>query len=105
MFRLPAAVLTSTVPLFPKTHDMKAPAIFALVVRLGGLVFIYQVIQNLIGLVNLVSVKYPAGTRLVIPYASILNLILLLCAAVWFLRGAPPLQSLAYPKWEEESPS
>ena len=84
---------------------MKAPAIFALVVRLGGLVFIYQVIQNLIGLVNMLSIKYPAGTRLVIPYASILNLILLGCAAVWFLRGAPPLQNLAYPNRDEEPPN
>ena len=84
---------------------MKAPAIFALVVRLGGLVFIYQAIQNLIGLVNMLSMKYPEGTRVVIPYASVLNLILLLCAAVWFLRGAPPIQSLAYPKRDEESPN
>ena len=84
---------------------MKAPAIFALVVRLGGLVFIYQTIQNLIGLVNMLSIKYPTGTRLVIPYASVLNMILLAAAAVWFLRGAPPLQSLAYPKRDEESPN
>lgn len=82
---------------------MKAPAIFGLVVRVGGLVFIYQAIQNLIGFVNMLSMRYPEGTKLVIPYASVLNLILLLCAAVWFLRGAPPLQSLAYPKRDEES--
>jgi hypothetical protein len=84
---------------------MKAPAIFALVVRVAGLVFIYQAIQNLIGLVNMVSMRYPEGTRLVLPYASVLNLILLACAAVWFLRGAPPLQGLAYPKRDDESPN
>ncbi len=84
---------------------MKAPAVFALVVRVGGLVFIYQAIQNLISLVNMLSVRYPEGTRLVIPYAAVLNFILLACAAVWFLRGAPPLQSLAYPKRDEEPPN
>jgi len=83
---------------------MKAPAIFALVVRVAGLVFIYQGIQSIIGMVNLINMRYPEGTRLIIPYASVFNLILLACAAVWFLRGAPPLQSLAYPKREEESP-
>ena len=84
---------------------MKAPAIFALVVRVAGLVFIYQAIQNLINLVNMIGMRYPEGTRIVIPYATVLNLILLACAAVWFLRGAPPLQSLAYPKREEDSPN
>ena len=82
---------------------MKAPAIFALVLRIVGLVFIYQAIQSLVALINFVTMQYPQGTRLVIPYGSVLNLILLAAAAAWFLRGAPLIQRLAYPM-EEESP-
>ena len=82
---------------------MKAPAIFAILVRVVGLVFIYQTVQSLVALINFVTVQYPQGTRLVIPYGSVLNLILLLAAGAWFLRGAPLIQNLAYPKQEEES--
>ena len=82
---------------------MKAPVIFAIVVRVVGLVFIYQTVQTIIGLINFITGQYPQGTRLLIPYGSVLNLILLAGAAIWFLRGAPLIQNLAYPKRDEES--
>jgi hypothetical protein len=81
---------------------MKAPEIFGIVVRSVGLVFAYQTIQSIIGFVN-VAGSIAKGSRLFIPYATVLNLILLAAAAVWFLRGAPPLQKLAYPRRDEDS--
>ncbi len=82
---------------------MKAPAVFALFVRAVGVFLVYQTVHAIIGLVNMAGVQFPHASRVTISLATLLNIILLAVAAFWFLKGAPPLQDIAYPNRADEA--
>lgn len=81
---------------------MKAPVIFGLLVRGVGVFLLYQAVHSLVGLINTILISTPhlqGMTGMGRPAVSIfVNVVLLACAAAWFLFGAPPIQQWAYPE-------
>jgi hypothetical protein len=83
---------------------MKAPVIFGLVVRSMGVFLLYQAVHALVGVLTMLiaTPNFQGMPGLGQPSASaFVNILLLACAAIWFLFGAQPIQQWAYP--EEDS--
>ena len=85
--------------LFTVAH-MRAKEIFGLVVRLTGLWFFYQALSGVPTVIEAIFPVFPHFyTRNIIP--SLLLVGWPLALGYWFLRGAPPVIRLAYPKESE----
>ena len=76
---------------------MKTSEIFGLLVRAVGVVFVYQTVHALIGVLTIFNTQLPRGMDFNLPGSTLFHVVGLAGAAVWFLFGAPPLQKLAYP--------
>ena len=74
---------------------MKSKDIFCLIIRLIGLLFLYQ---GLSGVPGLISLFWPGGGHLVMRNLFLGSLMVLwpLAIALWMVRGAPALVRLAY---------
>jgi hypothetical protein len=69
---------------------MNYPALFAFILRLVGLYFLYSATMQAVLLLS------GAGIRLHSGWSAVLSLILHLLAAMWFFKGAPPYSGWAY---------
>ena len=77
--------------------------IFCLVIRLIGLMFLYQALQTLpIAIVPLYTVPFRLACQDFI--TRLLMMAWELAVAYWMMRGAPPLLRLAYPDSESRVP-
>ncbi len=78
---------------------MKPSDLFRLAVRVLGLLFLYQAVLTLCGLLPLLTAPTVRGMSAIKPtWGNYLVIILLILAALWCLLGAPPIQRLAYPE-------
>jgi hypothetical protein len=82
---------------------MKAPEIFGLIVRTVGVFLVYQTVLVVVGVVSLATTQFPGGSSF--GGGSLLRVVAMAGAAVWFLFGAPPLQKVAYPETPDTSSS
>jgi hypothetical protein len=71
---------------------MKTKDIFGLIVRLVGLVFVYNGLVNVPLAVSTLSARFSTGI-----YTTFMTVIWPLLVAFWMLRGAPPISRVAYP--------
>ncbi len=75
---------------------MKPRDIFGLIVRLVGLIFLYEAVEKL---PLAISAMFP-GFRTISGLGFLSALFMVgwpLAVAYWMLRGAPPISRLAYP--------
>jgi hypothetical protein len=82
---------------------MKAPEIFGLIVRTVGVFLVYQTILVVIGVISVGNTHFAGGSNL--GGMTLLRVVAMAGAAVWFLFGAPPLQKVAYPETPASNPS
>src|ERR1041385_8729831 len=78
---------------------MKPPAIFALIVRGLGAYMLFQAIHTFAGAIAVMSLDGPhmPGFTNRMSGGSFITVGVLALGAVWFLYGAPPIQTWAYP--------
>jgi hypothetical protein len=75
---------------------MKTKDIFGLIVRLLGLVFVYNGLVNVPLSVSTLASRFSTGL-----YTTFMTVIWPLAVAFWMLRGAPPISRIAYPSEQE----
>jgi len=83
---------------------MKSKEIFCLVIRLLGLIFLYQALAAVPGAISLL---WSGASRMMLRNVFLGWLMVLwpLAVAFWMVRGAPALVRLAYSGRSETSPS
>jgi hypothetical protein len=72
---------------------MKTKDIFGLIVRLVGLVFVYNGLVNVPLAISTLSSRFSTGI-----YTTFMTVVWPLLIAFWMLRGAPPISRIAYPE-------
>jgi hypothetical protein len=71
---------------------MKAKDIFGLLVRLVGIVFVYNGLVNVPLSISAISARFGQGL-----FTLLMTVIWPLLLALWMFRGAPPISRIAYP--------
>jgi len=80
---------------------MKPKVIFSLAVRLLGLVFLYQGLSSLSGLISLVISGSFIGSFMTVVMSGLMC-VWPLAVAWWLIGGAPQLTHHAYPESDED---
>jgi hypothetical protein len=82
---------------------MNYAALFAFIVRLVGLYFLYNATAQVITFVSAYGMSASMGVRAGFGWSSVLSLIGQMLAAMWFFKGAPPYSGWAYCELDSKS--
>jgi ABC-type sulfate transport system permease component len=78
---------------------MKPRDIFGLILRLMGLLFIYNALDKVPLAISSLRASFGMGL-----YTTLMIVVWPLLIAFWLFRGAPPISRMAYPR-EQEQPT
>lgn len=84
---------------------MNYAALFAFIVRLVGLYFLYGATAQVITFVSAYGMPSSMGVRTMFGWSSVLSLIGHVLAAMWFFKGVPPYGGWAYSELKTEKPN
>jgi len=89
-------------PTLSHHKTMNYAALFAFIVRLVGLYFLYSATAQVITLLSAYGMPSSMGVHKMFGWSSVLSLIGHLLAAMWFFKGVPPYGGWAYPELKAE---
>jgi hypothetical protein len=75
---------------------MNYAALFAFIIRLVGVYFLYSATAQVIVFLSAAGFPASSGVRMHFGWSSVLSLIGHVLAAMWFFKGAPPYSGWAY---------
>ena len=79
---------------------MKPRDIFGLILRLMGLIFIYNGLDKVPLAISSLRASFGMGL-----YTTLMIVVWPLLIAFWLFRGAPPISRMAYPRDRQDSTS